>query len=301
MNRLFLLILFLFIAGAVSIAQESADIALPDVATKKLSPSAQLNFPEINECSGLIRSKTWPDVLWTHNDSGDDPRIFPLKKDGQIIQPDSKKKYKGIQIPDAVNVDWESITQDYDGNLIIGDCGNNSNTRRDLCLYIIREPDPNETYTTSVVHKYFYYYEDQDKFPPQNKNFDCEAIFCYKNHIYLLTKHRSDTFTKLYRLDSLEKNKFNKAKMIERFNIHGQVSDADISSDEKYLSILTYSNIWLFELSGAPDRFFNGKISWLPIDAGQCEAVCFYDNSLLIANEERDLFQIKIDELIRIQ
>jgi sugar lactone lactonase YvrE len=35
------------------------------------------------------------------------------------------------------NIDWEDITKDKDGNLYVGDFGNNDNERKDLCIYKI--------------------------------------------------------------------------------------------------------------------------------------------------------------------
>ena len=48
-----------------------------------------------------------------------------------------KGKYKGIEIIDANNIDWVDIATDSEGNLVIGDFGNNWSFRHDLCLYVI--------------------------------------------------------------------------------------------------------------------------------------------------------------------
>lgn len=296
-----LLIIVYFLAWNTLIHRSFAQtvkISFPQIAPVELQPYAKINFPVINEASGLVKSRLWEDVFWTHNDSGDEPRIFPITRTGKIIKPKWMKNYKGIQIPDAVNVDWESITTDNLGNLIIADCGNNSNTRRDLALYFVKEPYPSETVTTCVSSRILYYYPDQKSIPPEKKNFDSEAIFWANGKIYILTKHRSDTFTKLYRIDSMDPFKENPAKLIDKFDIQDQVTGADISPDGCNLVVLVNNAIWLFEATDNSDNYFTGKISWLPIKAEGCEAICFDNDSLIIANEEGELFKLKIDDLI---
>jgi hypothetical protein len=267
----------------------------------KLQPYAKINFPEINEASGIVKSRMWPDVYWIHNDSGDEARIFPITRKGEIIKPEWMKDYRGIEIPDAVNVDWESITTDDRGNLIIADCGNNSNTRRDLAIYIVKEPYPTQTVVTRVARRILYYYPDQKGFPPEEKNFDAEAVFWHKGKIYILTKHRSDTFTKLYRLDSTDPLKENPAVLVRKFDIQGQVSGADISEDGRKLAVLTNDAVWLFETAENSDDFFSGKKYRLPYKDKQCGAICFDNHTLILLNEPGNLYELKIDDLIRIK
>src|SRR3954469_1212980 len=42
-------------------------------------------FPELTEASGLIASHNNRDVLWTHNDAGDTPRIFAIDTQGRKL------------------------------------------------------------------------------------------------------------------------------------------------------------------------------------------------------------------------
>lgn len=288
---------FLFAAAAAEVHPDSTAPELPDIPPVPLHPYGHIRFAPIKEASGLVKSRMWDNVFWTHNDSGDEPRIFPITRRGQIIKPDWMENYSGIRISDAVNVDWETITTDDQGNLYIGDVGNNSNTRRDLKFYMIREPYPAETVTTSVVSEIRFVYPDQDTIPPQKLNFDAEATFWKDGYLYLFTKHRSDLFTKLYRLKAADTQKIITATLLGKFNIRGQVSGADLSQDGRKLAVLTDNAIWLFEIPETSDNFFNGKISWLPIQAKQCEAICFDEDLLIILNEQRELFKVKVTDL----
>lgn len=276
-------------------------VSLPDKAPVTLKPYGKLSFSPIDESSGLVKSRLWPNVFWTHNDAGDGPRIFPVKRDGSIIQPEWAEEYAGIMVSDAVNVDWEDVATDNDGNLIIGAFGNNSNTRRDLAIYLVKEPFPSQTIATRVGLKIPFFYPDQESIPPRNRNFDAEAVFWAKGKIYILTKHRSDNYTKLYRFDAVDPFKPNPLTLIGKFDIKGMVTGADATPDGNRLAVLTYGAVWLFEVSGSSDEYFNGKISWLPIKAKQCEGICFDGNNLIISNEQRDLFELPIDSLIAVK
>ncbi len=290
------IILIIIVTQKIFIGQVN-DIQLPKIPVVRLKPYAKMASPHIVEASDLIKSRLWSNVYWTHNDSGDKARIFPLRRDGTIIKPDWAQNYQGIIIPDAVNVDWEAITTDDQGNLIIGDCGNNSNTRRDLALYIIREPYPSETVITRVIKRIFFFYPDQKEIPPGKKNFDAEALFWLKGKIYILTKHQSDTYTKLYCIDNIDSTTEAELILLEKFNTHSPVTGADISIDGSKLVILTTNSIWLFERDPSTTKFFSGKISWLPIDAKKIEAICLDGDKMLICNEEGELFELSLSEL----
>ncbi len=81
--------------------------------------------PEATELSGLVFSRTRPDVLWTHNDSGDVPRVFALRRDGSVLG--------RTQITGAEAVDWEDIaTGPAPGGgalLYLADIGDNARAR----------------------------------------------------------------------------------------------------------------------------------------------------------------------------
>ena len=142
-----------------------------------LQPYTTFDYKEIDESSAIIKSRIWENVYWTLNDSGDEARIFPFSKDGKVLRAKWYKKEAGVYIPDAVNIDWEDMTTDDQGNIYIGACGNNDNMRRDLAIYIIKDPFPASTSKTRIFRTINFYYPEQTKFPADPNNFDCEAIF----------------------------------------------------------------------------------------------------------------------------
>ena len=71
---------------------------------------------------------------------------------------------QGVLIGGAINVDWEDITVDEAGHLIVADVGNNYNDRRDLVLYYLDEPAPTAGRTV-FRKKIFFRYPEQRQFP----------------------------------------------------------------------------------------------------------------------------------------
>lgn len=248
---------------------------------------AAVKNSQIDESSGLAKSRQYPGVFWTHNDSGGKPRIYPL-----FFDPKAEKKYyqNSVKVKGADNVDWEEIAPYQNNRLIIGDFGNNANDRRDLKLYIIKEPDPYKEKKVRIEKVIPFHFEDQDAFPPKMRNFDCEAMFARGEDIYLLSKHRSDTFTTLYKLVGEE------ARVISRFDVGSRVTAADISEDGKYVAVLTYDYLWLFE--GEGEDIFAGKAYKKAIKLGQCEALCFDGDAIIITNEEGEIYRFKLKDLI---
>lgn len=273
--------------------------AAPEGAVRAMNFSAEIKTDLIREGSALLKSKKYPDVVWTLNDSGGTPCLFAVTEQGKLIIPKGveAKNYKGLLVTGAANVDWEALTADGDGNLLIIDAGNNNNKRKDLAVYIVPEPDPREVSETSETVKIDFSYPDQVSFPPVEKNYDCEAAFFSEGHLYLLTKHRSDTDTKLYRFDPLPpqggqaaltlvgytdikikkvKNEIKALKeqpatkkileanpvfssVFKNEDYMFMVTDAALSPDGKELAVLTYAGIWLFEKPEISDNFIGGK------------------------------------------
>jgi len=294
----FVTLVLLFITFGLS--AQVIKVKVPSMPTDTLEAYTKFSEQEIDESSTIVKSRNFPNLFWTLNDSGDSARIFPFNADGEAYYPEWDSSTSEIRIPDAVNIDWESMTADDKGNLIIGACGNNTNMRRDLALYVVPEPTPTQANKTRVLKTIFFRYPDQEEYPPKKTNFDCEAIFFAKGKYYLLSKHRSDSHTKLYRMDKMKPDEINELTLISEFDIQGMVTDADASVDGNRLAILTYNNVWVFE-ADLPEDFFTGKISYKKISAKQCEAICFDNEDLLITNEQTEIFRLPISALKKIK
>ncbi len=250
------------------------------------------SFPG-KENSGIVKSQQYPDLFWVENDSGDDPKIYPIRGSGEDYRSARYSGVLGVTIANAINVDWEDISVDASGNVIVADVGNNRNDRRDLVFYIVPEPSP-DAGRTMALKRYFIRYPEQTAFPPREseKNFDCEAVFTVGDTIYCFSKNRGNKLTTLYRLDHPKSDEVTTLTKLDTLNLNGQVVGADASRDGKRLVVITYSDIWLFERESTDQSFFEGQVSWAPYLGEQVESVCFAsDQTLFLIDEVTGLLQ----------
>ena len=124
----------------------------------------KLSSQTLSEPSGLAASSHHADIFWTHDDSGGNPEIFAVNRDGKVL---------GVfKVEGAEANDWEAIATDRKGKLYIGDFGNNRNTRRDLVIYQVREPRFARAFhprTTKVERMVRFFYPEQTKFPDKKQ------------------------------------------------------------------------------------------------------------------------------------
>jgi hypothetical protein len=244
----------------------------------------------IDESSGLVASRQHPGVFWTHNDSGDDARIFAVRADGSLI--------REVEIQGAVNRDWEAITVDAQHRLWIADVGNNWSSRDDLAFYVVPEPDPMQADRSAAAERIAVYYPEQRG--DDRRNFDSEAVFAADGRTYLLTKHRADTRTVLYRMPlagdmrGMEKlGEFDVGG--DPDNYGGRVTDASLSMDGQHLAVLTYHAIFIFRRPSEAGAWLSDLVKQIPLRQSrfrQCEAIAWHGADLLITNEAGQIFTV---------
>lgn len=250
----------------------------------------------ISESSGLVRSRTHPGVFWTHNDSGDSARIFAIDAAGRSLGE--------FAVEGAEHVDWEDIAVDDEGHLYIADFGNNANQRRDLVIYRVPEPDPAaDSGRVRVDRALRFRYADQRAYGRDGPmNYDAEAAFWHGGALYIFTKHRSDTRTRMYRLPTEGGGDGERAlEPVLELDLGGEASErlgnttaADISADGRFVALLTYRALYLYE-AGSPLPTPRGVIARIPFvtrHTRQAESVAWDDGALIIGNEQRQLFRI---------
>jgi hypothetical protein len=271
---------------------------------------------DVDEQSAIIKSLTYENVYWVCNDSGDKPFVYPLTGQGEMIVPDFMKKrysgnkiddYPGIKIKNASLIDWEALAVLKD-TLLIADVGNNGNSRRDMGVYLVPEPNPRSTYETRPLVWLPVRYEDQSNYPAMEWEYDCESIFTFQGKIYFLTKHRAanqirkpTASTKLYRMDTRYTNKVNVLKLINRKeDLGGWVTDASMAPDESAMVLIAQNPlatiIWYFPKPPRGDDFLaQTPKTFTLVKADQAEGVCFKDpKTIIVTNEQREWYEIPL-------
>ena len=101
------------------------------------------NIPrQIRESSGVAVSREHAGVLWSHNDSGNDPILYAIDIQGRLLA--------SFEVGNASLRDWEDVSLSpcpvslsvQKDCLYLGDIGDNQRRRSSYAIYIIPEPDP---------------------------------------------------------------------------------------------------------------------------------------------------------------
>ena len=272
MKKSFLLALSIVLLACQQ--QSNSDLKTIFSLPKKLKEVSGITyFPETN-------------LIYTLEDSGNKNEIYVINSEGKLD--------KTIAISNAQNVDWEDITKDKNGNIYIGDFGNNDNERQDLCIYKVAKNELDKENAVSE-YKISFSYPEQTEFPPKKKElfYDVEGFFEYQNYFYLFTKNRSKNFDgtafiyKILNAPGTQKaTKIGEFKTCDNYN-HCVLTSATISPDGKKVVLLSHDKIVLFE-NYPGDLFNKGTQTEIHLNHfSQKEAIVFKDNSTLLIADEK--------------
>jgi hypothetical protein len=157
-------------------------LAFTPAAAAAASPSAEVvcefTDPRLNEISGMAPSALHPGVMWVHNDSGDEAKMYALQlSDCSVV---GELTLLGVSARD-----FEGLAAGVDPKgrpvLWVGDIGDNRDSWNDVSIYRVREPKELGE-TGAQVKRYRFTYEDR----PHN----AETILADPNsqQIWIVTK-----------------------------------------------------------------------------------------------------------------
>lgn len=186
----------------------------------------------IDESSGIAASRLRPDVLWTHNDSGDSPRLFAIDLNGKSLGECRLEKIK--------QVDWEDMASfqlDGQAYLAIGDFGDNQHQRKNVQLHLVREPDPSDK-KAKVERTIPFTYEDGPS------DCECLAIDPTQRLVVLVAKGWTpmcEVFA--FELPVKDDDTHPVAKRLATLKLAG-ATGLDISPDGKRAVVVTYGHAY---------------------------------------------------------
>ena len=241
---------------------------------------------EVDESSGLLLVSG---NLWTQNDSGDGPILYQISSNKAAL-------IHQIKLENAFNKDWEELAQD-EHFIYVGDFGNNGGNRRDLTIYKFPKSAlaSDSTQDAETIH---FSYPDQSRFNylPYTHNFDCEAMICLGDRLYLFTKNHQDKRTKLYSLPKAAGAYL--ATLEDEFNSDGTITAAAVDKFNEIVALVGYNFdprtkkfapfVWLFYEYPGRD-FFKGKTKRFDFPLfGQMEGICFFGNDRFFISTESE-------------
>lgn len=256
---------------------------------------------KIDEASGLAASIKNRGVIWTHNDSGSENRIFALDSNGNNL---AEYFLDGV-----TNRDWEDITlgpgpDDSKSYLYIGDIGDNNSQYSVKYIYRIEEPivtvgqQPAVNIISNVDIISFTY-------PDGERDAETLMIDPVTKNLYVVSKRNSKV--RLYNLAypqstqsefeaeiSAELSLPNDPEDNTPFNY---ITSGDISFDGREIMLKSYRNIYYW-YRNAGETISSAMSSNEPFilpfvnsfDEVQCEAICwkpFDDRGYFTLSEEK--------------
>ena len=238
---------------------------------------------KVLESSGIVSASI--NAIWTHNDSGGEPALYNIDTLGNVL--------RTVIISNTLNTDWEALASDGE-HYYIGDFGNNLNSRKDLKIYKVQ--NPNTTFDDTIQAQVIsFHYSNQNQFPPKdaNKNFDAEAFVYFDSSLYIFTKNYTSPFTGytyLYKLPSVAGNYtaelMDSFKLGSGFKEQWWITDADISPDKKKLVLLSSDKMFVFSNFSKAD-FFKGTLKIIMLGSfTQKEGFSFYSNNEFYITDE---------------
>jgi hypothetical protein len=245
----------------------------------------ELEKRDITESSGLALSTKYADRFWTHNDSGDKPRLFAFDRQGRHLGTS--------RVAGADAVDWEDMataTIDEQAYLIVGDIGDNGKRRKKCTIYLIPEPE-NPKKDANVGRRIDFSFD-----PPV----DCEAMaFVPDTREILLFEKKLGLSCQVFSLP-LDKSE---SQLVARHIATVPIplaTAADVSRDGSRLIVATYGQSYLYEREQGetwPRRLRSqGRVIPTPVRR-QGETICFgADSKTLYYTSEKQptpLFEMR--------
>jgi len=193
-----------------------------------------LDSAEVKESSGIARSAYLEQRLWTHNDSGDTPRLFAFSTAGQL--------QAIVQIDGATALDWEDMcafTQGGQNFLAIADVGDNGLARPHVEIYIVAEPNWSETLTRPVRITCRAQCKVQVRYP--GGPYNCEAIAYdpWREQFLLITKDKLQAKIFAIPCDTRQAEQAVTAQPLGQLLLP-MVTGACVSDDGQLLVLATY-------------------------------------------------------------
>jgi hypothetical protein len=238
---------------------------------------ARISDPGIKESSGVVASRRYTNIYWTHNDGGGPKKqvLYAIDREG-----DTRASFpvNGVTLHD-----WEDIAIDDAGHLYIGDIGNNDAKRDALAVYEIDEPNPTAG-AGPVSPKRVW----NLRFP--QAPFDCESLFVWKDQGYVISKVFDKTRAQIFRFPLKDTNEPLTLELVATTEIESPVTGADISADGTLLGLVAKNGAYVFRIDGDVARVFKAKPHYTELKNEHIEGCCFVPEGLLATSERRMIF-----------
>jgi hypothetical protein len=245
----------------------------------RIEVAGRLDHPDIREASGIVRSRRHPDIFWVHNDSGNPPVLFAVRRDGALV-----RAYQ-VGVP---NVDWEDLTIDDGGHLYLGDIGNNDGRLPLRAVYRLAEPDPGRGDDSPLQADQASFY----RFPSRDARFDAESLILLDGRAVMITKRLDGGEAQLMAVPLDPPAPLTRPALpVNLGRLPGctdPITGADLSGDGRELAVCSTSQAWVYRR----EKDLWRRIGQAAHDLADAEGICWDGRDLLVVGEGRGLRRV---------
>lgn len=244
----------------------------------------------LREISGLVASRTSSNLLWVHNDSGDEARIYAMSLAGAPIGE--------VELPRVAH-DWEDIAlehrQDAPDRIYVTDTGDNLGDREDGA-FIHRFEEPTLKALRTAHPKPLHASDTETmkvRFPDGPVDAEALIVDSKSGELILISKPRLAP-PEIYGVDAFSEEATVKHLGTITLEADGRplhlVTAADLSADGRHVVLRTYDTIVVFHRKkgqSVASALLAKGCSIKPAHENQGEAVGFLSASGVASETER--------------
>lgn len=208
----------------------------------------------IDESSGLVASRRNPGLLWTHNDSGDDPDVYCV---------DLQARTCGVwRVTGAEAFDWEDIAvgpgpRPGEPYLYAGDIGDNIDQRSQIVVYRVAEPvagpgGPSPVPTRAAPAATAPAEALRLRYPDGPRNAEALLVHPVTGDLYVVSKEEAGA--NVYKASApVDPSRVTTLTRVATLHLGPSelVTGGDISPDGRRVALCTYSRGYEFEVPAA--------------------------------------------------
>lgn len=239
----------------------------------------------VHETSGLATSSRDAEVLWTHNDRGNNAELYAVRTDGALLN--------RVAVTGADPVDWEDIERAPCAAgtcLYIADIGDNNGSREDIAIHEV--PEPQLSGAASVQARVL-----NARYPDGAHN--AESMFILPGGDLFIVTKGDDGPVALYRYEGAARRPAARGHaMLERVRVLmaepggrlNRVTGASATPDGRHVAIRTYGALYIYSAAALVGQ---GEVAPLifdlrPLQEVQGEGVAIMDDGTVWLSSEAE-------------
>ena len=207
----------------------------------------ELSSADLPETSGLAASRLGDDLLWLHNDSGDQARLFAIETSGALRAT--------LTLDGTFARDWEDAAIGIDpanglSTLFVGDIGDNARVRSEIIIHRLLEP-PLDEVSEGGAFSVTEFDTFQFTYPKSPRDSEALAYDSVTGDLFILTKPLLPETTLFVAHPPFESGKSTELEEVGSLDLTEQTLDgislvtgADISPDGQHLLVRTYGDVF---------------------------------------------------------